>query len=253
MAQQARRRFQQFAFQLSPSLGHAGANMTRSLCGSASLTTSNWPSSGNVTARSSGVTGHYAQLAGLYGEQARRACRGEVAERSNDGWSIATFAGGCFWGPQLLFDRIHGVVFSSVGYGQGRLPKPTYYDVCGGKTGHTEVVQVFYDETEVKYEELLEAFWNDVDPTVVNGQGYDYGPQYRTGIYCHSAAQLKAAVASREAEQVKQRLPVATEVMEAKVFWPAELDHQCFLALGGRFGNPQSSEKGCVDRIRCYG
>merc|ERR1712167_250403 len=91
------------------------------------------------------LTGHYAALTGICAEQAERAFRNEVTAKSEDGYAIATFAGGCFWGPQLLFDRIPGVVATSVGYCQGHTEAPDYYSTCRGDTGYTEAVQVFYD------------------------------------------------------------------------------------------------------------
>eukprot|EP00929_Paragymnodinium_shiwhaense_P059157 TRINITY_DN29612_c0_g1_i3.p1 TRINITY_DN29612_c0_g1~~TRINITY_DN29612_c0_g1_i3.p1 ORF type:complete len:184 (+),score=24.04 TRINITY_DN29612_c0_g1_i3:88-639(+) len=129
------------------------------------------------------LPGHYGHLTGVCAEQARRAFRGEVADRSEDGWHIATFAGGCFWGPQLLFDRVPGVVATSVGYTQGNTDQPSYGTICTGLSWHTEAVQVYFDEAQVTYDQLLEEFWRSIDPTVRNGQGHDSGTQYRTGIY----------------------------------------------------------------------
>jgi len=203
------------------------------------------------------LTGHYARLGGVSGgvcaEQAIRAFRGEVATRSEEGRSVATFASGCFWGPQLVFDRIPGVVASSVGYTQGETQCPDYNTICSGRSGHTEAVQVYYDEAVISYEELLTEFWASIDPTTVNGQGNDYGTQYRTGIYYHTEEQKAIALASRDALQKRLRVPIATEVKATEVYWPAEAEHQNYLAEGGRFGRPQSVEKGCRDPIRCYG
>eukprot|EP00927_Polykrikos_kofoidii_P074821 TRINITY_DN70860_c0_g1_i1.p1 TRINITY_DN70860_c0_g1~~TRINITY_DN70860_c0_g1_i1.p1 ORF type:complete len:240 (-),score=27.41 TRINITY_DN70860_c0_g1_i1:120-839(-) len=207
----------------------------------------------STAARGVALTGHFAQLSGVCAEQAQRAFRGEVATRSDSGLAIATFAGGCFWGPQLFFDRIDGVKATSVGYAQGNMEKPTYRLICSGRSGHTEVVQVYFDDSEVSYDQLLEAFWRLVDPTVVDGQGGDFGPQYRTGIYYHTQEQKLLADASMAREQKNHRLPIATEIAEAGVFWPAEAEHQNYLVNGGRFGRGQSNAKGCRDTIRCYG
>eukprot|EP00440_Ansanella_granifera_P021340 gb/GFBE01023167.1/.p1 GENE.gb/GFBE01023167.1/~~gb/GFBE01023167.1/.p1 ORF type:complete len:237 (+),score=28.30 gb/GFBE01023167.1/:1-711(+) len=206
-----------------------------------------------VSAKDVALTGHYSKLTGVCAEQAVRAFRGEVPVKSDDGFAIATFAGGCFWGPQLLFDRINGVVASSVGYAQGDTERPYYSAICDGRTGHTEAVQVYFDEQVVSYEELLNEFWSFIDPTVHNGQGHDFGTQYRTGIYYHTESQKVAAKASAAQEQKKWKAPIATEIQPARVFWPAELEHQNYLVSGGRFGRAQSNEKGCKDRIRCYG
>eukprot|EP00931_Biecheleriopsis_adriatica_P030753 TRINITY_DN18091_c0_g1_i2.p1 TRINITY_DN18091_c0_g1~~TRINITY_DN18091_c0_g1_i2.p1 ORF type:complete len:163 (+),score=34.38 TRINITY_DN18091_c0_g1_i2:114-602(+) len=117
------------------------------------------------------LTGHYAKLTGICAEQARSAFRGEVPTKSIDGWAVATFAGGCFWGPQLLFDRIKGVVGTSVGYAQGSLEKPNYDLLCTGRTGHTEAVQVFYDDAVVSYQTLLEEFWAHIVASLVADLG----------------------------------------------------------------------------------
>lgn len=199
------------------------------------------------------LTGHYARLSGVCREQALRAFQGEVAARSSDGASIATFAGGCFWGPQLFFDRIQGVVATSVGYAQGATDTPNYGTICSGRTGHTEAVQVYYDQSVVSYDKLLAEFWTLIDPTVANGQGHDFGTQYRTGIYYHTAEQQKQAEASLAEEQKKHKVKIATEIEKAKVYWPGEAEHQKYLRDGGRMGNAQSDEKGCRDPIRCYG
>merc|ERR1712028_173520 len=198
------------------------------------------------------LSGHYANLTGHCAEQALRAFEGEVAEKSKDNYSIATFAGGCFWGPQIYFDRVDGVVATSVGYVMGHVEQPTYGAICSGRSGHTEAVQVYFDDS-VSYETILTAFWSSIDPTTANGQGNDHGSQYRTGIYCNSEAQMSIAAASLAEEQKKHKDPIATEVFMSKVYWPAEAEHQNYLSGGGRFGDVQSTAKGCTDKIRCYG
>jgi len=167
--------------------------------------------------------------------------------------AVATFAGGCFWGPQLRFDRVEGVVFTSVGYTQGNLPKPDYGAICNGDTGHTEAVQVHFDDKVVSYQQLLDEFWNSIDPTVRNGQGHDFGSQYRTGIYTHTPEQQQQAEASMAEQQERLAREIATEIRPASVYWPAEAEHQNYLVNGGRFGQSQSNAKGCREKIRCYG
>jgi len=199
------------------------------------------------------LTGHYAELTGPPAEQAKHAFSGVVPTRSEEGWAVATFAAGCFWGPQLLFDRLEGVMSTTVGYVQGHLDRPTYNHIGSGRTGHTEAVQVLYDDKVISYEELLKAFWGHIDPTVVNGQGHDFGPQYRTGIYYHTDEQREIAELSRAEQQKQRSKKIATELEAAQIFWPAEQYHQNYLSLGGRFGRPQSTAKGNMDKIRCYG
>lgn len=109
------------------------------------------------------------------------------------GQAIATFAGGCFWGLELAFQRVPGVTATSVGYTGGPDPAPTYETVCSGTTGHTEAVQVYYDPSACAFDDLLAAFFAKVDPTTLNRQGNDVGTQYRSGIYFHDDAQKAAA------------------------------------------------------------
>ena len=106
---------------------------------------------------------------------------------------------------------------------------------------------------QVSYGALLATFWEFVDPLQENGQGNDNGTQYRSGVYPHTPEQMAEALASVAAEQLKFKRPIMTEVKEAVVYWPAEEEHQGYLWQGGRFGSPQSNEKGCTDDIRCYG
>jgi len=187
--------------------------------------------------------------AGGYAEKAL------VPEKSVDGWTIATFGGGCFWGTELHFQRVPGVIATCVGYTQGKLERPTYNEVCGGRTGHTEATMVIYDPAKVTYGELVEKLLSTVDPTLKDQVGNDYGSQYRHGLYAHSKEQLeeaRAILAQRQAALPKGRM-IHTECKMAAVFWPAEEYHQQNLQKGGRFGRAQSATKGCVDRVRCYG
>lgn len=176
-----------------------------------------------------------------------------VSSTKNPNLLTSTFAGGCFWGLELAFQRVPGVVETAVGYTQGKEESPTYDHVCAGATGHTEAVVVYYDPKVCSYETLLDTFFDRVDPTTKNGQGRDYGKQYRTGVYYHSPEQEKLARERFEQVQGKYSRPIATELLEAMPFWPAEKYHQQYLAKGGRMGRAQSPEKGCTDPIRCYG
>jgi peptide-methionine (S)-S-oxide reductase len=167
--------------------------------------------------------------------------------------AVATFAGGCFWGLELAYQRVPGVVYTAVGYTQGAEEFPTYGQVCSGTTGHTEALTVYYDPQQVSYEALLDTFFTRVDPTTVNGQGNDRGRQYRTGVYFHTPEQEATARSRFAQEQQKYKRPIASELLPAKPFWPAEKYHQQYLENGGRFGQPQDASKGATDTIRCYG
>ena len=110
----------------------------------------------------------------------------------------ATFAAGCFWGVQAEFDKVKGVVATTVGYTGGHTEKPTYKDVGSDQTGHAEALQVVYEPTVVTYEQLLDKFWSMHDPTTLNRQGPDFGSQYRSVVFYHSPEQQAAAVSSKE-------------------------------------------------------
>ncbi|CAI5470653.1 unnamed protein product [Closterium sp. Yama58-4] len=166
------------------------------------------------------------------------------------GLQFAEFGAGCFWGVELAFQRVPGVVKTEVGYTQGINDKPTYEQVCSGRTGHVEAVRVVYDPKEVSYEGLLDVFWGRHDPTTLNRQGGDVGTQYRSGIYVFSPEQEEIAKKSLEARQAQIGRKIVTEIMPAKKWYPAESYHQQYLAKGGRFGMGQSAAKGCTDPIR---
>jgi peptide-methionine (S)-S-oxide reductase len=147
----------------------------------------------------------------------------------------ATFGAGCFWGVQAAFDRVKGVLATQVGYAGGIMANPTYQDVCTGKTGHAEVVQVDFDPAQVTYDALLEAFWECHDPTQMNRQGPDVGTQYRSVVFFHSPAQEAAATASkaRRAAGGGHGRPIATAIEKAGPFWRAEEYHQKYLEKRG--------------------
>ena len=147
----------------------------------------------------------------------------------------ATFGAGCFWGVEVAFRQVEGVVSTAVGYLGGTLENPTYEDVCSGTTGHAEVVQVDYDPSRVSYEELLAVFWSVHDPTTLNRQGPDAGTQYRSAIFFHDADQEEAARASKEGleHQGRYRDPIVTQIAPASPFYPAEEYHQRYLEKCG--------------------
>jgi peptide-methionine (S)-S-oxide reductase len=146
----------------------------------------------------------------------------------------AQFGMGCFWGAERLFWKIPGVVSTSVGYAGGYTPNPSYEEVCSGRTGHTEIVRVFFDPAQVSYDALLKAFWERHDPTQGLRQGNDIGSQYRSAIYCIDDAQMTAAEASRERYQrnldAAKLGPITTEIRPAPEFFAAEDYHQQYLA-----------------------
>lgn len=147
----------------------------------------------------------------------------------------ATFGAGCFWGVEAAFRQINGVTATAVGYLGGTLENPTYRDVCTGRTGHAEVVEVQYDPAIVSYEQLLDVFWENHDPTTLNRQGPDIGAQYRSAIFFHTPEQEAAAIASKEKLQQsgRHRNPVVTEITPASQFYRAEEYHQQYLEKRG--------------------
>ena len=146
----------------------------------------------------------------------------------------ATFAAGCFWGVEVEFRNTPGVTDAKVGYIGGQTENPTYKDVCSGRTGHAEGVEVTFDPSEISYGELVDKFWSLHDPTQVNRQGWDVGTQYRSAIFTHSPEQAEAAAESKARAQARFSKPIATEVVPAVTFWPAEEYHQQYLVKNGR-------------------
>ena len=163
----------------------------------------------------------------------------------------AIFAAGCFWGLELAYQRLPGVVTTAVGYTQGEADKPTYEAVCSGGTGHTEAVRVAYDAAVVSYGELLDLFWERLGESryLLNQVGNDRGTQYRHGLYPLDDEQMRLATQSLEAARsAADGKTVHTEIESATKFWVAEDYHQQYLQKGG-----QSAKKQAADTIRCYG
>lgn len=142
--------------------------------------------------------------------------------------AVATFAGGCFWCVEAVFDGVPGVISTTSGYLGGRLKNPTYEQVSAGGTGHAEAVQVTYDPAKITYEKLLDLFWRNVDPLTANAQFCDVGSQYRAAIFYHTAEQRRLAEASKAAIEASRRFnrPIVTEVVAASAFYRAEEYHQ---------------------------
>lgn len=145
----------------------------------------------------------------------------------------ATFAAGCFWHVEDAFRQIEGVAVTRVGYIGGTAKSPTYEQVCTDRTGHAEAVEVTFNPAIVSYEELLDVFWANHDPTTKNRQGPDIGTQYRSAIFTHDPLQQKSAEASRERAQEKFPRPIVTEILEAPNFYEGEEYHQQYYEKRG--------------------
>ncbi len=147
----------------------------------------------------------------------------------------ATFGAGCFWHVEDLFRKTKGVKSTQVGYTGGQLTNPTYEEVCTDRTGHAEAVQVEYDPNEISYDELLDIFWNNHDPTSLNRQGPDVGKQYRSAVFYHNEEQKKLAEEYKTKLQNsgKFKKPIVTEINPAPEFYKAEEYHQKYFQKHG--------------------
>ena len=149
----------------------------------------------------------------------------------------ATFAAGCFWGVEAAFRKLEGVTATRVGYTGGTATDPSYKQVCSGRTGHAEAVEVTFDPALISYAELLAVFWSSHNPATRNRQGLNVGTQYRSAIFTHSAAQEAAAQATREQAKELLRWPrktIATQIEAAATFYEAEDYHQQYFEKSGR-------------------
>lgn len=151
----------------------------------------------------------------------------------------ATFAAGCFWGVESAFRTIPGVLDVTVGYTGGTSPQPTYREVCSGRTGHAEAIDVLFDPARVSYATLVKAFFEIHDPTTLNRQGPDVGSQYRSAIFYHDAAQRDVANATvAELDSAHRfRRPIVSQVVPAETFHPAEDYHQRYFEKNGIAGH----------------
>lgn len=151
-------------------------------------------------------------------------------------YSVATFAAGCFWHEEALFESVKGVKEAISGYAGGTTSNPTYEDVETGQTGHAESVNVYYDPKEISYETLVKVFFAGQDPTQVNGQGPDHGTQYRSIAFYRNDAEKQAIENEMKAIASNYKKPIVTQVMPFKKFWQAEDYHQNYIEH-----NPESS------------
>jgi peptide-methionine (S)-S-oxide reductase len=140
----------------------------------------------------------------------------------------ATLGGGCFWCVEAVYERMPGILSVTSGYAGGRTDNPTYEDICTGKTGHAEVVQIEYDPEKISYEKIIDLFWDAHDPTTLNRQGADVGTQYRSIILTGDDDEARIAKESKERAQAEFRSPIVTEIVPLEKFYPAEDHHQDF-------------------------
>jgi peptide-methionine (S)-S-oxide reductase len=147
----------------------------------------------------------------------------------------ATFGAGCFWGVEVAFRQVPGVLNAEAGYEGGTLSDPSYEDVCTGRTGHAEVVEVTFDPARVSYRQLVDVFFTHHDPTTLNRQGPDRGTQYRSAIFYHDEEQRGVAEAAKERwnRSGRWRSPIVTEIAPASTFYRAEEYHQRYLEKHG--------------------
>jgi len=157
----------------------------------------------------------------------------------------ATFGTGCFWCTEALFQQLNGVLKATSGYSGGHVTNPSYKEVCDGTTGHAEVLQIIYDPAVISFDELLKAFWESHDPTTLNRQGNDVGPQYRSAIFYHNEEQKAKAEAYKAALDKSGAFPspIVTEITAFSKFYPAENYHQDYY-------NNNSSQPYCRYVIR---
>ncbi len=149
-------------------------------------------------------------------------------EMTGKNYEKATFSGGCFWCMQPPFDRLDGVISTTVGYTGGKEKNPNYHEVCYGRTGHLESIEVTYDPERISYDQLLDVFWLNIDPTDDGGQFVDRGRHYMTAIFYHNEEQKKTAEESKRklGESGRYKAPIVTDIRPAMAFYPAEEYHQ---------------------------
>ncbi len=169
-----------------------------------------------------------------------------------DDTTTATFANGCFWCTEAVFQQLKGVQTVTSGYTGGSVPNPTYRQICGGDTGHAEAIRVTFDPKVISYPELLGVFWRSHDPTTLNRQGDDIGTQYRSAVFTHSPRQKELA------ENFKSKIdeakvfgkPIVTEIVPAGEFFPAEANHQNFYATNPKHGYCRAIIEPKLDKLK---
>ena len=162
---------------------------------------------------------------------------------------LATVGGGCFWCTEAVFQRLPGVLSIASGYAGGHTENPTYHQVCGGDTGHAEVIQIEFDPQKISYQKLLHYFWDAHDPTTLNRQGADSGTQYRSVIFYSSEAQKLAAEKSKLEAQPNFKSPIVTKIVPLKKFYKAEDYHQDYYNQNSSAGYCQAVIRPKVEKI----
>lgn len=140
----------------------------------------------------------------------------------------ATLGGGCFWCVEAVYERLPGILSVTSGYAGGQTGNPTYEEVCTGRTGHAEVVQIEYEPEKISYDKIIDLFWDAHDPTTLNRQGADEGTQYRSIILTENDEESRRARESKDRAQAKFKSPIVTEIVPLEKFYPAEDHHQDF-------------------------
>jgi peptide-methionine (S)-S-oxide reductase len=178
--------------------------------------------------------------------QSTPASHNETARLNPEGLDTATFANGCFWCTEAIFEQLDGVITAESGYTGGQKENPTYKEVCSGETGHAECLQIVYDPKKISFDELLEVFWQTHDPTTLNRQGGDVGTQYRSGIFYHNEEQRQKAEKYKAALDQSGAFdnPIVTEITRFEKFYPAEDYHQQY------FENNENNNPYCTMVIR---
>lgn len=177
----------------------------------------------------------------------------EVAVESTESETeIATFGAGCFWCVEAVFKELKGVISVESGYTGGHVVNPTYEEVCSATTGHAEVCRITYEPATISFEELLEVFWQTHDPTTLNQQGADRGPQYRSAVFYHSDKQKELAENYKKAldESGAFRAPIVTEITRAGIYYKAEDYHQDYFELNPFNPYCRAVAKPKVDKVR---
>jgi peptide-methionine (S)-S-oxide reductase len=163
---------------------------------------------------------------------------------------LATLGGGCFWCLEACFELLPGVRSVTSGYAAGKTENPTYKEICGGDTGHAEVVQIEFDPTATSFDKLLETFWQIHDPTTLNRQGHDVGTQYRSIILYHNDAQKVAAETSMKEAQKELSRTIVTQMEPLKKFYPAESYHQDYFRNNPNQGYCQMVVRSKVEKTK---
>lgn len=167
-------------------------------------------------------------LALLLGSATQGLPQSKLMNTSSNHTELATLGGGCYWCTEAIFQMLPGVKSVSSGFAGGTKENPTYHEVCTGRTGHAEVIQIEYDPKTISYEKLLETFWEAHDPTTLNRQGADSGTQYRSIILYGNEVQKAAAEKSKTQAQKQFSRPIVTEIVPLTKFYKADADHQNF-------------------------